>query len=194
MNNTNKQIKWAIYRGKKFGFFALMLVENLEDAEDLLAYPQLKKAPWRLPVVVGRMGGMHGFNPADESYVETRVLPEDAEPLTLEEQFPVNSDVFELGFVSPDGDTFACVKGSYMDCAEAICTRFFPGVSVCSPEQHLLLDGWISILQMDDELYVSYEVPMTKKQAAVIQKIGVDKFHPNIEIVLRRAQKGWLEA
>lgn len=186
-----KYTKWAIYRGK-IGLYALMLIENAEDAEDKMFYPVIKKDPGRLPVVVNRAGGMARFDPFAEEYIETRILPEDASPLRLEEQFPVNSLDFCCGFVSPDGLTVSCVKGAYSACAEEICKHLL-GVERYYMAEHYLTEerGWISVFEMDDELNIAYEGSLSRKQVEAIKKVGLQRFHPNIHVVLRQAEKSW---
>ena len=178
--------KWAIYQGAS-GLYAMLLVETLEDAVDLLSYPVLKKKPERLPVVVNSVGGMQRFDPLDEKYVETRIVSEDELPLKLEERYRINSENFTTGFVLPDGTTVSCASGVMMECAGAAFAHYY-STENCFPEQALMKEhGWVSIFDIGGELYLAFEKALSKEQIEVVKTVGLEKFHPNIRAILRHS-------
>ena len=184
-------IKWAIYKGK-IGLYAMELVESLEDAKYLISYPVLCRDPGRLPVIVNRVGGMTSFDRNAPSFVEIKVLPEGAEPLTLEEQYPINSPDFVYGFISPDGLTVQCLYEGHMRCAEAIWKQYYPDEHARYEVDALVEKGWIEILRDDDEsVWINANRRrVTKPQAEALITVGHDK-SPRAHSIIVASEKYW---
>ena len=79
----------------------------------------------KLPVIADGGGGYFSFNGNDYCF-DRLVETEDECPLTLEQMFFKNWPGFKLGWVSPDGDTYACDYTNHTKAAIMLTKRFFP--------------------------------------------------------------------
>ena len=134
--------KYAIYKTD----FGLCAKEYFDDVCDLrrcgLTY--IKKES--LPVTVNRVGGYTSFieeYDIKEGFLEIVELPEDEEPLTREQRYPKNSEVFKYGWIDRAGNTYTCGFEGHYYAAEAICKEL--GIKCYNAERELEKLGYVKM-------------------------------------------------
>lgn len=139
--------KYAIYRRGKnaaFGLYAMDYIDSMDDKRlgSMFGGGLVKEE--NLPVVVNGVGGSHSFDERyEEGFVEIVEVPEGEEPLTREQMYPKNSSDFFYGWISPNGDTYACGFEKHTDCADEIAREI--GMKTFSAEYSLEEAGWIKV-------------------------------------------------
>lgn len=166
--------KFAIFKSKVGEYFRLYAdtMESLAGSgfEDIITEEQL-------PVVLDGSGGYSTFDPKEPTFVEIIETEKDV-PLSLERMYPVNSPDFRLGWVAPNGDTYACNYYSHDKCAAMIVEKYYPLSRF--PESTLFRKGWVQIIDSWDGVqrkhgqYVHAEYgKITKKQADKLYDLGL---------------------
>ena len=114
--------KYAVYKTET-GQYCYRYADSLQQLsgtgfEDLVREDQL-------PIVLDDRGGYFQFDPNDHHFVE--VIESDKKfPLPLDRMFKHNDPAFQLGWISPDGETYSCGYTNHNKCAETIVRTFYP--------------------------------------------------------------------
>lgn len=132
-----------------------------------------------LPVLINRMGGKQPFMDdidRQRGFFEIREVEDGDDPLTLEEQYPVNSDSFEYGWIAPDGTTYATAYEDHSHAADVICNAL--GYSAYGCERELEKRDWVKVTSSlhSDDAYtvVSDSCKITQEQADKLIELGLD--------------------
>ena len=169
------KVKYAIYK-TKVGLSATLYADCEEHIKD---YPYISEED--LPVKINRNGGYCPFiEEYEENFVEIIEIDKNAKPLTREQRYPKNSDLFHFGWISPTGDTYACDFEGHMSCARAICEEL--GYDSYAPQRTLEEKGWISVYREapytpynfdKQDLYQADKTKVTKKQYDKVAELGL---------------------
>ena len=166
-------MKFAIYKNK----IGLRAAEYADTPEAIKYFPYIKEES--LPVIINSVGGYTSFNMEYEKengfleFVETK---DDEEPLTREQRYPKNSDNFEYGWISPEGDTYNTGVEGHFNAAEAICEEI--GFGIHSAETTLEDKGWVKVTAgwqngvFKKSVYAN-DLRITKKQADTLFDLGL---------------------
>ena len=166
-------MKFAIYKNK----VGLRAVEYADTPEAICRFPYIKEE--YLPVIINSVGGYTPFDMEIEKengfqeFIETL---EDGEPLTREQRYPKNSDEFEYGWISPEGDTYNTGFEGHFDAAEAICEEM--GLQAYMAENTLEDNGWVKVTAgwesgiFKKSVFVK-DLSITKKQADALFDLGL---------------------
>lgn len=134
--------KYAIYKTS----FGLRAKAYFDDAHDLKRYGLTYIKKEFLPVTVNRVGGYTSFieeYDRKEGFLEIVELPEDEEPLTREQMYPKNSELFKYGWIDRAGNTYTCGFQGHYHAAEAICKEL--GLNFYNAEHELEKQGYIKM-------------------------------------------------
>lgn len=70
-------------------------------------------------------------------------LPKDEEPLTREQMYPKNSELFKYGWIDRAGNTYTCSFEGHSSAAEAICKEL--GIKCYNAERELEKLGYVKM-------------------------------------------------
>lgn len=186
-------MKYAIYKTSYGGMYSADYVDNLKDCQNYLFGPFIKKD--YLPIIVNSMGGYTSFNPNDPNFVEIIECDEDAEPLTREQRYPKNSELFEYGWIDTEGNTYACSYEDHWRSAKYICKDL--GINTYNAESNLEELNWLKVTLMygrgsrsrralpGNELYI------TKKQADTLIDLGLHKEDDMVKGFIEYSERRW---
>ena len=136
-----KYRKYAIYK-TPYGLRAMDYVDNVFEARKYLGI-QVED----LPVIVNDAGGHTSFDEEYErihnNFVEIIEVDAKQPPLTREQQFPKNSDLFHYGWIDPMGNTYTCGFEGHHRAAKEICKEL--GLNQYNSEMYLEEHNWIKI-------------------------------------------------
>lgn len=135
---------WAIYRNAETGgLYAREYIDDVKDAKGYLCEGVLKDNPEMLPFLVNELGAGTTFNPNDPDLVEFREWNNGKNPLSLKEQYPVNSEDFRFGWIAPDGTTYNTGVEGHLDCAVIIAKELYGDTASWGADDTLLRKGFI---------------------------------------------------
>lgn len=169
--------KFAIYKTS----VGLRAVYYADCKEHIKNFPYISTD--NLPVLINMTGGYCPFilkYEKQRDFVKIIEVEKGQSPLTREQQFPKNSDLFYFGWISPSGDTYACDFEYHMDCAEAICKEM--GFDTYNASRTLEEKGWISVYrsapytpgeEKKQELFQADRTKVTKKQYDKVAELGL---------------------
>lgn len=167
-----RTVKYAIYKNK----IGLSAVELLETPEDAKQYPYIHNE--QLPVLINRMGGFNSFDLEYEKakgFTNIIEVPQDEEPLTLEEMYPKNDSGFEYGWISPEGDTYRSGYKAYDHSAECICREL--GLKDYNAQKRLNELGWIFVTAIYENKELVKTVwnmlAINQKQVETLKRVGM---------------------
>ncbi len=183
--------KYAVYKTET-GQYCYRYVDNLQGLvgtgfENLIREEQL-------PVVLDDRGGYFQFNANDPHFVE--IIESDKKfPLPLDRMFKHNDPAFQLGWISPDGETYSCGYTNHNKCAETIVRTFYPAARF--PELTLHNKGWIEVIDSWDGRerrhgqYVHSELgKITRKQADKLFDLGLYE-KPEVQALINSCESEW---
>ena len=182
---------YAIYQ-KGLGKIAR---EYIDTRDGLIAGRYMYIPENTLPVVIGRFGDYCTFVDEAEKkkgFVGFKTCREDEAPLSREEMYPKNAEAFAMGWISPQGDTYACGYAAHIYCADAICRDL--GYDCRNGQRTLEKMGWAEITKNLHEkgapmVHVGGgEGTLTEAQIACLEKLGIDGY-PEIRMQIERARK-----
>ena len=170
---------YAIYQ-KGLGKIAR---EYIDTRDGLIAGRYMYIPENTLPVVIGRFGDYCTFVDEAEKkkgFVGFKTCREDEAPLSREEMYPKNAEAFAMGWISPEGDTYACGYAAHIYCADAICRD--QGYDCRNGQRTLEKLGWAEITKNLHEkgapmVHVGGgEGTLTEAQIACLEKLGIDGY------------------
>lgn len=184
-------MKYAIYQRGTVGLYA---VEYADTKDAIRHFPYIKEES--LPVIINRAGGYTSFIEEIEKkngFLRIIEIDDNEEPLTREEMYPKNSSLFEFGWISPEGDSFATPHEGHYRSAEALCKEF--GYKGYNSERILEEKGWVKVTgswrggNLEKAVYVE-DCFITKKQADKLFDLGLYDvgFVPGY---IRRSEGSW---
>lgn len=183
--------KFAIYQAET-GYYYLEYIETLEQ----LVGTNLEHIVTEdmLPVVLDSGGGFHRFNENDFGFVRLMESEKDC-PLRVEEMYFKNSEVFKLGWIAPNGDTYACSYTNHMKAATHLAERFCPGARL--PERALGKAGWLKVIDSWDgvgrqhtQFVYSISGKITRRQADTLFDLGLYN-NPEVRQLIRECEEDW---
>lgn len=183
--------KYAVYRTET-GFYCRRYCETPEDLTGSIFEGIVGEE--RFPVVLDGNSGYYPFSEHDPGFCE--IIETDAEePLPLEKKYFRNSEKFRLGWMSPDGDTYACGYTAHVACAEMLAKRFLPPVHC--PERALGKAGWLKIIDSWDgteeqhgQFVYSFTGRISKRQADVLFDLGLYN-NPEVRELIAASENNW---
>lgn len=135
---------WAIFRNTNTGgLYAVEYIDDVKDAKGYLCEGVLKSSPDMLPFLINGMGAGTTFDPNDPDLVGFREWNNGKNPLSLKEQYPVNSEDFRFGWIAPDGTTYNTGVEGHTNCAGVIVREIFGDTSSWRADDVLLKKGYI---------------------------------------------------
>lgn len=131
-----------------------------------------------LPIAMNDVGGYHSLHNIMDRIV--RIVESDEKPrLSLHEEYPVNEERFNCGWIAPDGTTYSCHSYGHYDLANTLCYRDYghtlycvDGCTLNDPDGKLMYHGWVKVTYND--YYADYG-KMTDAQAEVLLKNNYKK-------------------
>ena len=167
------KIKYAIYKNE----IGLRAVEYVDSKKAIKNFPYIKEDS--LPVIINCVGGYTSFNleyEKEHGFIKIVEIDENKEPLTLEQRYPKNSNKFEYGWISTDGDTYNTGYEGHLHAADAICDKL--GYNSYHGERELEDRGWIKITGnwnngIFKKLVFVKDLRITKKQADTLFDINL---------------------
>ena len=183
--------KFAVYRTET-GYCCRRYCESQDDLQGTPFAAAVTDD--RFPVVLDGSGGYYRFSAQDPGFCKV-ISAETDDPLPLEKMFFKNSPAFRLGWLSPDGDTYACGFTGHTLCAEKLAKRFFPDAKI--PELTLGRAGWIKIIDSWDgteeqhgQYVYSYSGRITKRQADTLYDLGLYR-NEEVRDLIAACEQGW---
>ena len=168
--------------------------EYIDTRDGLIAGRYMYIPEAALPVVIGRFGDYCTFlSEAEEKkgFIGFRTCREDEAPLSREEMYPKNAEAFSIGWISPEGDTYACGFAAHTYCADEICRDL--GYDFKNGQRTLEKLGWAEITKNLHE----NGTPMvhagggtgllTEAQIACLERLGIDGY-PDIRQLIRKSR------
>lgn len=134
--------KYAIYKTS----FGLRAKEYYDDMRDIRRCGLTYIKEISLPVTVNSVGGYTSFieeYDIKEGFLEIVELPENEEPLTREQMYPKNSELFKYGWIDRAGNTYTCGFEGHSHAAAAICREL--GIDSNNAERELEKQGYVKI-------------------------------------------------
>lgn len=183
--------KWAIYRTSYGGLYAVEYVDTLKACKNHLCGRFIKKED--LPILINSAGGRTSFDPSDKNFVHIIKCKDDEGPLTREQMYPKNSDMFEFGWIDPDGNTYVCDHEGHWRSAKAICDE--AECDTYNAERFLEERGWVKVTASWDKgikrkrVFVSNRF-LTKKQADTLVDLGLHQI-PEVEMYIQLSAEQW---
>lgn len=184
------KIKYAIYKNN----IGLRAVEYADSMELISDYPYIKEDS--LPVIINRMGGYSSFDLECEKgrgFLEIVEVDEDEAPLTREQMYPKNSDNFEYGWISPEGDTYNTGHEGHSLSAEVICEEL--GYNSYQAERELEERGWVKVTGswkngvIKKAVFVK-DLHITKKQADTLYDLGLWDVG-SVPVMIKLSENSW---
>lgn len=182
--------KYAIFRSET-GYYYYKYYDTLESLAGTMFDGIITSDS--LPVVIDDAGGFFSLSGAKYQFV--RLEECDGSPLTLEEMYFKNLDTFKLGWVSPEGDTYACSYTNHNKCAVMLAERFFPDARL--PERALGRAGWLKIIDSWDgthrehkQFVYSMTGKVTSRQADTLFDLGLYN-NPEVKELLAASESAW---
>ena len=182
--------KYAIFRSET-GYYYYRYYDTVESLAGTM-FEGIIGAD-SLPVVIDDTGGFFSLSGAKYQFV--KLAESDTCPLTLEEMYFKNSDNFKLGWMSPEGDTYACSYTGHEKCSKMLAEKFFPGAKL--PERTLGKAGWIKIIDSWDgtqrehkQFVYSLTGKITKRQADKLFDLGLYA-NPEVLELLSASEDSW---
>ena len=133
--------KYAIYKTS----FGLRAKEYYDDIREIKRCGLTYIKEESLPVTVNRAGGYASFieeYDRRDGFLEIVELPEEEDPLTREQMYPKNSELFQYGWIDRAGNTYTCgFEGHYH--AADICKEL--GIDCYNAERELEKQGYVKI-------------------------------------------------
>lgn len=161
-------MKYAIYKNRSgVGLTSWKYAENEEEAKEAGALG-LSMREFEYPILVNERGGSHTFCKNDR-FIEIRDYP-----LTREERFPKDHKLFDLGWISPEGNTYSCEFESHYECAEMLCEE----MNLDQYRAELVLEeaGWIKVTRgyrAKEKTVYAKDLYVTKKQVDTLFDLGL---------------------
>lgn len=186
-------MKYAIYKTSYGGFYEADYVDNLKDCKNYLCGPYIKKE--YLPIIINRVGGYTSFNPNDPNFVKIIECDKDVEPLTREQRYPKNSELFQYGWIDTEGNTYACGYEGHWRSAEYICKDL--GIETYNPESKLEDLNWLKVTLMysrgskSRKVLSGNELYITKRQADTLIDLGLHKEDDMVECLIEHSERRW---
>lgn len=183
--------KWAIYKTSYGGLRAMEYADTLKACQKYLCGRFVKKED--LPILINSAGGRTSFNPNDTNFVHIISCKDDVNPLTREQMYPKNSNLFEFGWIDTDGNTYTCAHEGHWGCANAICEE--AGYDTYNAELYLEERGWVKVTASWDRgikrkrVFVN-ECFLTKKQADALVDLGLHQI-PEVEMYIQYSAEKW---
>lgn len=178
-------MKYAIYKTK----IGLRAVEYLDTKESIKPYPYIKEDS--LPVLINDVGGYCSFiekYEIEDGFVEIIECDEDTEPLTREQRYPKNSELFEYGWIDTDGNTYATPHEGHSTSASVICDELgLEGFD--RGERKLEKLGWAKVTgswkngELCKIVYTD-TYKFTQKQIDTLFDLGLDKIE-DVRIMIK---------
>lgn len=183
--------KYAVYRTET----GCTARRYCESCDDLRGTPFETAVPEEnFPVVLDGFGGYYRFSEHDPGFCEV-ICSEEDQPLPLEKLFFRNSPAFRIGWMSPDGDTYACGFTGHTLCAEMLVQKFYSDTD--SPEETLGRAGWLKIIDSWDgteekhgQFVYSQSGKITKRQADVLYDLGLCR-NEEVQELIRACEQNW---
>ena len=158
--------------------------EYIDDVREACKYWYVKQAIQKygvegaMPIVMNRMGGYHTHKPDAPDVV--RIVESETWPtFKVWDIFPVNSQHFRTGWISPDGTTYLCGYENHLDCADMLMRAYYEESSKkrVRSDEFLLEHGWC---KCTDKRYFVYPKQLT---AAVSKYLLDNNFlqHPTMK-------------
>lgn len=160
-------MKYAIYKTSYGGLYEAEYIDTLKGCKDYLFGPHIKKE--YLPIIVNQVGGYTSFDPNNPNFVGIIECPKDKYPLTREQMYPKNSELFEYGWIDTEGNTYTCGHEEHWRSAKYICEEL--GLSTYNAERKLEELHWVKVTASYDRgglskrVYPGEGLYITKKQA-----------------------------
>ena len=183
--------KFAVFLSET-GYYCYRYCESTEDLAGTIFASIIRED--QFPVVLDGKGGYFSFSPSDPGF--RKVIESDLdEPLTLEQMYFKNSPHFKLGWISPEGDTYACNYTSHEKCALKLAQHFFPNARF--PERALDRAGWIKVIDSWDgterqhgQYVFSLTGRITSKQADTLYDLKL-YYNEEVQRLIRDSENTW---
>ena len=183
--------KYAVYKAKT-GYYSCEYYDTVESLKGTVYENIITEE--QLPVCFDGRGGYYKFKENEYNFVE--IIETDKEdPLPLEKMYFKNFEGFKLGWMSPDGDTYACDFTGHTKCAIMICKKYFPHARL--PERTLGKAGWLKIIDSWDgterqhgQYVYSLTGHITNRQADKLFDLGLYN-NPEVKEILEGSENDW---
>ncbi len=184
--------KYAIYKGNT-GYYYYEYCDTLESLQGSSFENIITED--KLPVVLDGKGGYYHFD-KDDDYAFVEIIESDKEyPLPVEKMFFKNDENFQLGWISPDGDTYSCDYYGHDKAAKALAAKFCPGKT--RYETALGKAGWIKIIDSWDgtarthgQFVYSFSGKITNRQADKLFDLGLYE-NPEVRKLIDDCEDYW---
>ncbi|WP_242871921.1 hypothetical protein [Ruminococcus sp. YE78] len=186
--------KYAVYKADT-GYYCCEYYDTLESLEACASPLKNVITEEQLPVVFDGKGGYRSFDPENDFAFVEIIESDEKYPLPLEQMFFKNHEGFQLGWISPDGDTYSCDFTGHAKCAVMLADKFYPDAKY--PERTLGRKGWIKVIDSWDgvqrqhgQFVYSMTGKMTNRQADKLYDLGLYD-NPEVRQMLKDSEDFW---
>ena len=167
-----KMKKWMLIRPYKDS--PIQIWEFIDDLQEALQYWYVARAISKyginkvMPIVMNDLGGYHTHRP-DAPDVVAIIESVEKPGISVFKQYPVNSENFRTGWLSPDCTSFSCEYMGHIGLAMRIVKEFFGLPENPTADDALLEKGWIKVM---NRTWLGEWDKINDKQMAFLEEKG----------------------